>query len=162
MIDQQQSDALIQMVTTAFRNVRYPGVNRVLHEGCTDVDHEVNALLKAVRGDDWREIPSKVLEEECSALAFLSPDGFTFFLPAYLVHVIRNHRESNATQSTISSLYPEGGSQRKYFLSRISALNPDQRMAIRSFLEWLAKAEPSDSETWQASDALRRFWYQMH
>ncbi|MBI3461525.1 MAG: hypothetical protein HY000_00475, partial [Planctomycetes bacterium] len=141
---------LIALIHEAFGDMPHPGDASLRPEACDD--HEIQAFYG---NKHWQDMAEKDLAYHNAALCFLSPAGFQFFLPAFLVWVIRNYRGSDAftVDSTIYALDP--GSPPDHFkLSKLRLLSPRQRQAVLAFLEFMAAAGDESCDAEAAEYAL--------
>jgi hypothetical protein len=53
-------------------------------------------IQQAFAGKHWSELSQETLIRENYALAFLTPEAFRFYLPAYLSNVVREFDKSDA------------------------------------------------------------------
>jgi hypothetical protein len=123
---------VLEQIAQAFMHAPRPPDDELLHPESRD-DSDIQALIGVPH---WRELPDESIEYEYSALAFLGPAGFRYFLPAYLSWVLRHPDSGTAVVgSTIYALTPiEGGPLREFMLSKYSLLDDAQRSAIVAFL----------------------------
>jgi hypothetical protein len=58
--------------------------------------------------NDWKAIPGKTLEQFTVTFSFTDLKGFRFYIPAYMIWAVRNHRTSNSIISdfTIYAIDP--------------------------------------------------------
>ena len=115
---------------------------------------------------DWQEIPTSSLEECDAALAHLSPVGWRFYIPAYMLHALALLEEGNTTSRLPTSVVfhltlhkkTEAG-LRRYNLERFGLLDETQVNAVASFLRYVMKHATEDTQL--ANDArvaLARYW----
>ena len=97
--------------------------------------------------------------------SFLDPIGFRYYLPVAMVRSLQSgHDEGIVFWLTLPSGLPKAPSFREHALKRWSALNAEQRVCVRHFLESmlaLAELQPSqyrsiEAEPWQK--ALASHW----
>lgn len=89
---------LIQQIRDAFQDVRLEdGISLNMTEyhdsyGCA------THFLETAKDDermDWQAIPDETLESFTVTFCFTDLKGFRFYLPAYMIWTIRNHKKSN-------------------------------------------------------------------
>ena len=73
---------LVREIREAFSDTPYPGDGNLC--GSSQGDEGAECALE-FRGVDWKTIHPRLLAYNSASLSFLSPDGFRYFLPAYLV-----------------------------------------------------------------------------
>lgn len=131
-------DEVIARIRAAFADDVRPSNDTLLHPACRD-DMDLEALYEF---DHWSEVPDDVVVSEYAALAFLSPEGFRHFIPAYLLWVLRHPDAPEAVvDSTVWAFLPELHGERlgEFVRSKWSALDAAQRMAITAFLRAMAE-----------------------
>lgn len=126
-------DDVISQIRAAFAADVRPPDDALLHPACHD-DMDLEVLYGF---DHWSEVPDDVVISEYAALAFLSPEGFRHFVPAYLLWVMRHPEAPEAVvDSTVWAFLPElhGEGLSEFVRSKWSDLNAEQRTAITAFL----------------------------
>ena len=122
-------------IEDAFADAPRPSNEALLHEQCMD-DSDLVHLYPV---EHWRDMPDELVESEYAALAFLSPDGFRHFIPAYMGFALRRlDSGAAAVDSTIWSLAPvfyEDDALKEFTVSKFATLGDDQRAAVIAFLE---------------------------
>lgn len=93
--------------------------------------------------EDWTAIPDETLEQFTVTFCFTDLKGFRFYMPAYMIWTIRNHRtsESIIADSTIYAIDPA-----HYLFESIPFwqwFTRDQVGAMMQFLEYAAGNEDS-------------------
>ena len=125
----------LAQIETAFADAPRPANEQLLHERCMD-DNDIVGLYPI---EHWRDMPDERVESEYAALAFLSPDGFRHFIPAYMGFALRRlDSGAAAVDSTIWSLAPvfyDDPGLKDFAVSKLSTLTDDQRAAVTDFLE---------------------------
>lgn len=139
---------LIALINEVFGDLKHPG-DAALPCPPVDDDTELGAFYGV---EHWQQMADKDLDYYNSALGFLSPAGFQYFLPAFLVWVIQNYRRSPwfTVDSTIYNLDP-GVLPDPFRISKLRALNPRQRQCVVKFLEFMAAA----GDEWCDAEAAR-------
>jgi hypothetical protein len=90
---------LVAIIRRAFAGVRLDdGVSLNMTEykdsgGCAP---EFEKKAQYDERDDWTAIPDKILEHFTVTFSFTDLKGFRFYIPAYMIWAIRNHRESRS------------------------------------------------------------------
>lgn len=95
--------------------------------------------------DDWRAIPDETLERFTVTFSFTDLKGFRFYIPAYMIWTVRNHRRSVSIISdhTIFSIDPS-----HYLFESIPFLRwftADQVSAMVGFLSCFADQGDEDA-----------------
>lgn len=78
---------LLQHIDEAFRAMEYPGdENIVMDNSASDLESQkIKGLLK---GHHWRDLPFEVMDQLRTALPFLTPAAYRFFLPAFMAYSV--------------------------------------------------------------------------
>ena len=122
-------------------------------------DVEWKAAADSDGQKNWRDYSDDDLLARKSALAHLEPDGFVYYLPAFLCFALRHYRDewTNHAWSLSGSAVFFVTERSPYMLTRYERFTPAQRDAVVSFLEFIAQ-EGQWSESQQAEKALKRYW----
>ena len=102
--------------------------------------YESKSALKKARmldeKNDWRNIPYRDIENIPSIFSFLDAKGVMFYLPAFMIYIIKNHDfdKSNVEEDVIFSLSSDIGST--WFKGRFKLIEKKHKNAIVSFLKW--------------------------
>jgi hypothetical protein len=152
----ERLERTLAQIDAAFAGAPRPPDERLLHARSRD-DNDIAALYAIPH---WRDVPDAVVENEYAALAFLSPEGFRHFVPAYMRFALR-HLGSGAAavDSTIWSFSPDlyGDPElRDYVISKLRALDDGQRAAVVAFLE--AVRELGDEAETQEAERALAYW----
>lgn len=136
--------SLIARIERAFRGVKLDdGVSLNMTEyndssGCMPEFKE-----KAIydERDDWKAIPDKTLEEFTVTFSFTDLKGFRFYLPAYMIWAIRNHRISNSiiADFTIYAITPS-----HHVFREVPFLQWFSKNQIEAMIEFLNYAVQND------------------
>jgi hypothetical protein len=148
-------DQLIARIEAAFADLEHPGDESLLHSQCFDESD----LEDFFGGIAWRDVPSEVIERNNASLCFFSPIAFRYYLPAFLIWVLRNHRtsDSSTVSSTLFNLDPDSGDLREFTLSKFSCLTPPQRQAVTEFLRFMRDHSAGRVDERAAIEALS-YW----
>ena len=158
--------ALVAEITAAFDGVPLGG-GVTLHQARSMDDYEYEWAQLAARSRDaearWQDVAEDKLRELHDVHPFLDPEGFRFYIPAFMIWVLRHlddetdeHRGLNC--STIYSFKtgqpsdPWHSDQRE----RFALLNPQQSRSVCGFLRHLARYDPSSRE--DAESFLAAYW----
>jgi hypothetical protein len=130
---------VLSQIEAAFADVPRPGNHELLHPNCFD-DNDIAELYSVA---DWHDLTDTVVENEYAALFFLSPEGFRYFIPAYLSYVLR-HPDGGAAVvgSTMMTLSPVN--DRHFTPSKFTLFDAEQSTAAVAFLEAMAEYEEVD------------------
>jgi len=93
------SSIVLEKLTSSFQALPYPGDLNLVYDN-TGNHLECVEIQQTFAGKHWSELSQETLIRESSALAFLTPEAFRFYLPAYLSNVVRDFDESDALPET--------------------------------------------------------------
>jgi len=156
--DTNEARLVLRQIEEAFAQRAYPG-DAHLVKGVGDEEEEI---LRDMAGKHWRDLSAKFLRLHQDALFFLSPEGFRFFLPGYLIASIVDPAEADVIPGCLFVvLFPpredqadNAGLLQKGWEDRVNGLTEEERQAIRSWLEY----EMDDYDRTLVSDEGIRFW----
>ena len=164
-------EAILSTIADAFRSVDRDD-SYTLHEAqLTDqsMRREISAkeLAEAKRLDshqDWRDVPASSIDECDAALSHLSPEGWRFYIPAYMTRAVDLLDEpiwkTWLPGAVVFQLtYPKDVSLQSYTLERFSLLDEAQVAAVAAFLGYVAAHAPAGAVLCEdAQLALKRYW----
>ena len=166
-MDEQESElkaVLIAQITTAFSKVlREDGVS--LHQariidGYGSAEAEAQARLLDT-DSHWWEVPDAWIAEFYEILNFVDPKGFRYYIPAYMIWVLKNYHntQSNSVDSTLYSFFTYNSSKdwrQQYF----DLLDEAQSKAICHFLRHMVWLGDEFVDAKIAQQALKQYWGQ--
>lgn len=133
-------------IEDAFATVTYPGDDRLV----SNPDYyESDDVIKAFRGKHWRDISLDVLVDNQLNLGLLSPEGFYFYLPRFLVAALLHADEVGVLWETVfyTLTPPESeGKDMEWLLKVASLLDSRQKAAVRRFVELWVQTESGSSD----------------
>src|SRR5262249_23750467 len=143
----RMAEDIIGEIRRAFADVsRADGVT--LHEALVIDAYGSDAERSAARELDtdrrWQDVPDHLIEANDSALCFVDPKGFRYYLPAYMVWSLRNYETSDTWSHNhpIRSLtLSESGGMRQWDLERFEVFNGEQAKVICRFLRFMAQRD---------------------
>ncbi len=71
-------------INDEFGTMPYPGDEHIVLDN-TGLHIECEEIKRALRGTHWRNVSFEILDKLTSALSFLSPEGYRFYLPAFMI-----------------------------------------------------------------------------
>jgi hypothetical protein len=165
-------EAIISTIVSAFRNVGRDD-SCTLHEAQL-IDQSMGRAIPATEfadakrldpQQDWRDVPASSLDECDAALSHLSPKGWCFYIPAYMIRAVELidqpiWKTSLPVDVVFHLTYPEeeDGLQ-AYMLDRFDLLDEVQAAAVTAFLEYLVAHAPADAVIRKGAQvALKRYW----
>lgn len=146
-------------IEQAFADVPYPGDDHIVTRG-EFMDLERDDVERAFKGKHWREVlayPVEFLRYHNSALSFFTPEGYHFYLPAYLIATAENYAQVDVvSDAVVFSLKSDGRTPESlaFYQERMKMLTSAQRKAIKSFLEFLRGQHPGDDPLGDIDKAL--------
>ena len=158
-----EPEAIIEAIRTAFAGV--PRGRITLHEAeVLDLYGSVAERKEARRRDteeSWDQVPDRDIEECTTALCYLDPEGWRYYLPAYMIWSLRHFRVSNsmASDATIYTLNPHADDSefRDGAMDRFRRLDLAQSRTVCRFLRTMA-ANDEYADGYMAQVALDAFW----
>jgi hypothetical protein len=154
-----QIEALADRIASAFADVHHPDKGCLLR---ADAGWEGDRLEPLVGGMRWQDIPLDVLRRYPTGLLLFTPEGFRYYLPAYLLAALRDPEEVDVLPELVfATLTPSGsGWDRNRLRDQASILTPQQWDATRSFVSHFLEAERSYPV--EKRDAALAFWLRNH
>jgi|ERR1700710_549898 len=167
-----QQSLVIAKLTAAFADVQCDE-SLTLHEaqlvdqslGGSVSAAEIHAAKRRDTHRDWRDVPVEDLDECDAALSHLSPEGWKFYLPAYLRRALDLiHKPIWETwlpggvlhQLSLSAKYPDLAADSA---RRFQTLDEAQVEAVADVLRFIEEVvSPGSSLHRDAQSALERFW----
>jgi len=148
--------AVIAEISSAFADVSL-GDGATLHQARAIDDSESQEHRRAVRVNDserhWRELSDDKLCHFDDVFNFLDPKGWVFYIPAYMIWVLRHLDDKTGPHRGLESMAIYSITCRN---ERSKLLSNEQGRAVCRFLLFLACHDPSWRE--EAEDALNRCW----
>ena len=96
--------ALRAAIVDAFGSMPYPGDDRIVDD-YAGYDPERDEVKRVLKGHHWRDVSFDMLDNLRDSLPFLSPEGFRFYVPAFMIYCITDFSRSDvASQSVINNL----------------------------------------------------------
>ncbi len=153
-------DEIIAEIGAAFANVQRGATT--LHEADV-IDHcGSEREQRAARARDterrWQDVPDADMASNPSALSFLCPESFRYYIPAYMVWSLRHYRTSQP-DSVIYALTPNTNKTKdKKKLAAFAMFSLQQREVIRRYLEFMVEHGDCHIDDTAASLALESYW----
>ena len=159
------SEKLVQQVADqidkAFADTPYPQGEHIGWDGIDDT----------LRGKHWRDIPLDIIIRERSELSFLTPAGFRFYLPAFMLAALRHYDEVNTLSGyLVASLSPEPQKDlidptkpdyTDWLRKRVAPFKLDEAEAVWAFLKscrLLHAVDFNNSPYGDLLDGALQFW----
>ena len=129
--------AAVDSIRAAFSSSVHPGTSQLLAAQYTDDGLD---LVNAFGARHWSELQVRELFENRDGIWSLTPAGYRFYLPAFMIEALSGAPESgDIGDAVLASLRPGDDEQR--FRDRISLLTAPERDSIRAFLEAIRASE---------------------
>lgn len=145
-------EAIRAAIVQAFAGVTLGnGIGLTQAQGIDDYksDARCAALREADEKLDWTRIPVEQLDRCNSSLAFFDAEGMRFHLPAYLI-------------ADLNGEYPFGMALALTHSSdldvQFNLLNPEQRAAVRRYLEFIVDEPEYSEDRARIERALETYW----
>jgi hypothetical protein len=90
-------------IEEAFAGMTYPGDEHIASwdEPCYSGDHErIEMMLKGLH---WRDVSFEILDNLRVGLTFMSPEGFRFYLPAYMMISVMDYYRADVIPAIVIS-----------------------------------------------------------
>jgi len=85
---------LIEKIEVAFKDVEYPGDDKLVYDN-SGKHLECIETAKLFKNKKWQEIPQNFLIEESTSLHFFSKEAFKYYLPAYMIIILKDYLEAD-------------------------------------------------------------------
>jgi len=162
MNDTLRAEIIVE-INTAFAKVRRGNIT--LHETEVIDSYGSDKERRTARRQDtelrWQDVPAPVIQAHPSALSFLCPESFRYYIAAYMVWSLRHYNTSDSASSdfTIYALAPNTNKPPdRWKLERFSLFSPLQARAVQRFLHFMVEHGDGRADTSQAELALRAYW----
>lgn len=145
------AEEVIQQIEAAFAGETYPGDDRIVER----LDWESIDERAAFLGKHWRDAIDPDFLMAHRLFCFFSLEGLRFYLPAYLIGLLRFPKEGlEWSGSLLGVLYPSDRWERESrWLPRweqlMQTFSRQQKHAVRLALEYLLATEP---EIWTTNE----------
>ena len=111
----------------------------------------------------WQDVPDQDIEDHQSALCFLDPEGFRYYLPAYMRWSLRHFKSSDSlsSDSTIYALGPSGNKGvTDWNRARWGVFTQRQCQVILSYLRFMIEQGEDHADSVMAELAINAYWNQ--
>ncbi len=147
------------LISEAWSDAPYPGDDAIAYDQ-SGQHLERAQVAEFFRGKRWKDVTLAALRsyrgDASACLAFMSPEAFRYYLPAYMLIALDDYAEADAiADSALNMLTP--GELREYWNERAKGFSQRQRGAILSFLNYLDAHHGADYPVHGPKDALR-YW----
>ena len=140
-------EIMIQEIRDAFGDMPYPGTEYITND-LEGNDLERKQIREEFsRYENWLDVPRELLLQERDALPLFEPQGFRFYLPAYMLFALEDYEGADMIPESIvhSLTLPDAGTEFYEFVQeRLVLFGEGQRKAILNFLEYLELSHAED------------------
>lgn len=154
-----EGTALIAAIEDSFGNMPYPGAENIVGGGGL-CDLERDEIKTALKGLHWRAVTFDILDHLRSALPLLSPEGYRFYLPAYMTAVILDSRRADVACDSVIDLLSlpcvSDIDEKRAWAESFSKLQPD----IRSFSKEKWKRTMGPVEEYYRDGTFKRMFFE--
>lgn len=159
---------LTALIERDFSDTVHPGHNMIALERPILTDYEGNSVKEFFKEKCWQEVTLDTLDPDClmdisACLSFLKPEGFRYYLPAFLRIALDFEHGGEVADALCHFLTPpRADSQqedRNLFFARIAGMSEAQKAAVELVLEFLSdKYKQAGYPDDPAADALSGYW----
>jgi hypothetical protein len=128
-------DEVRELIFGAFGNLEKPSGRDVAPHDCDECDE----VRKRLAPHNFSDVPDVDLDWLRDTIPLLGPKGLQFYLPAYLLRMLREP-EWGGVEQLMLNLNPALDAEPRsaqYWKERLQIFNFDQRTAVLRFLDWL-------------------------
>ena len=126
---------LARRIRAAFAGAPYPGD---AHLVATDRDYD--GVRDSFAGRRSGDVTAALVSYQYNALFFMTPAAFRYYLPAYLVAVLRGEAGDMACEFLLSRLVPPRGERDEKYAGLVGALDRGEREAVAAFFAHVRQA----------------------
>ena len=147
---------LIEGIRQAFAGTPRPDPPDFVCEQC---ELFLGCFLKACPAT-WEEIRSEDISKESSALTAVTPRGWRFLLPAYMVWHLQHYDRQTSSNTVDYLIYNLTWSENKddHILGGFRSLSPKQMRVVDAFLAFIAAQTYDDILAEDAAKARASYW----
>ncbi len=161
--DQAEREDLIRLIENAFDGVQR-GKGITLHQadvideyGSEEEEAEARKLDTEKR---WQDIPEDWIQKENSfsaALCFLDPQGFRYYIPAFMIFAIRHYDDASSLAGPDFTIY--AFKDERMWRETWALLNKEQKEAVAEFLRFMATGIRKDHADHLAAQKLLDYYW---
>jgi hypothetical protein len=150
-------EEVIETIRRAFADTKRPNPNDFVH--CEQCEIFVGRLLETCP-DTWEDIRADYISCESSALTAVTPRGWRFLLPAYMIWDLQNYNqrtESNTVDNVVWNL-TWNDNKDEHIAAGFRTLSPEQVRAVDAFLAFIAAQTDDPRLAADAAKARESYW----
>jgi len=151
---------LIQRLSDAFGAAAYPGDQAIVYDGGA-AHLECCATRQAFSGKCWQDLDLEFLMKHHAALRFFTPEGYRYYLPAYMRASIEHYDRSDLLPSLIIwSLIPPSiaSPEMERFYECVNMFTSTQAEMVCLFLRFMLRFHGDDFSDGSIELALKGYW----
>ena len=151
-------EILARQVEEAFSNTIYPGDDQIITNPNLSITSELSQVFV---GKHWKQIPLDLIAQERLSLPHFTPQGFCFYLPAFLrAALLYPDRVDILPDNIFYMLIPPDKASANWdnFSDRINGFTKQQLEVIKSFVQLYISIETSYPDPDREKTA--QFWSQ--
>jgi hypothetical protein len=150
-------EEVIEAIRRAFAETKRPNLDDFVH--CEQCEIFVGPLLETCP-DTWEDIRSDYISCESSALTALTPRGWRFLLPAYMIWHLQNYTQrngSNTVDNIVWNLIWDENTD-DHIAAGFQTLSSQQVRAVDAFLAFIAAQTDDRGLAADAAQARESYW----
>jgi hypothetical protein len=151
------ADAIVQAIREAFPVAGPPDPDALFRANLTLYrPFEAEELRHELAGKAWTDIDESFVDSQADWLAFLSPQAFRYYLPAWLVYGADYRAAGYAADFTAAYLAgPDPGrNMPRHQSEHLTALDDVQRGVVIRWLTYLVDSYPDEDPGWLRQKGL--------
>jgi hypothetical protein len=152
-------EEVIEIIRRAFADAKRPNSNDFVH--CEQCELFLGRFLRFCP-ETWAAISAEDIADESSALTAVTPNGWRFLLPAYMVWNLNHYdarTDSNTVDNVVSNLTRDT-SQDEHIAAGFNSLSRQQVLAVDAFLTFIAAQTHDPYLAADAAKARASYWAQ--
>jgi len=162
-----RKEEVVEHIRSAFGGSRCPPPGRIVYDS-SGSHAEAQQVARHFGGRDWGDVDSKSIlayddaADASAALSFMSPEGFRYYLPAFLLFILEQEEKAGLiAASTISKLAPwsdpDDEQMTRFCNERLVQFSDMERQAIVQFLQY-TREHDTGSLSGEELDRALQYW----
>lgn len=128
---------VIQMIEDAWRDVPYPGDEKIF----TPESYDDEDIVKYFGGTTWRDHTPARLRAHSSAFTFFTPEAFHYWLPAFMIAAVNDPGEADVVVDYVAWSVSD-----HYAPARWPLFTQTQRGAVAAYFRFQIEKFPEAAE----------------
>ncbi|MBI1279605.1 MAG: hypothetical protein GC179_15870 [Anaerolineaceae bacterium] len=147
-------EAICKKIEEAFIDAPYPGDDRIVDPINNYGEGFITALK--LKGKTWKELWPISIYDGRFNLFRLGPEGFQYYLPAYIIASLRGEDRGEIIEFVIGNLTPhENEADNAEFMERMRLFSSEQKAVIKVFVNYYYEME---SYKQPHEEQAKKFW----